>query len=132
MAEKLEDLNLPNLTVQKIIKDALPDGVNVGKDARSALSRATSIFVLYITSQASKEAQKANRKTLLGQDIIAALEELEFEEFVEPLQVMLKEFKDLKQKKNKTKKNSEGGDVEMTEEIEDEAVEEEENCETHE
>jgi DNA polymerase epsilon subunit 3 len=90
MAEKLEDLNLPNLTVQKIIKDALPDNVNVGKDARSALSRAASIFVLYITSQATKEAQKVNRKTLLGLDIIKALEELEFDEFVEPLQIMLK------------------------------------------
>ena len=90
MAEKLEDLNLPNLTVQKIIKDALPDSVNVGKDARSALSRAASIFVLYITSQATKESQKVNRKTLSGPDIIAALEELEFDEFVEPLQAMLK------------------------------------------
>jgi hypothetical protein len=31
-----------------------------------------------------------NRKTLLGLDIIKALEELEFDEFVEPLQIMLK------------------------------------------
>lgn len=90
MAEKIEDLNLPNTSVQKIIKEALPDNVNVGKDARSAVSRAASIFVLYVTSQASKEAQKANRKTLLGPDIINALEELEFEDFVEPLQEMLK------------------------------------------
>lgn len=90
MAEKLEDLNLPNLTIQRIIKDAIPDSVNVGKDARSALSRAASVFVLYVTSQATKEAHKVNRKTLLGQDIIAALEELEFDEFVEPLQEMLK------------------------------------------
>ncbi|KAH0812131.1 hypothetical protein MTP99_013418 [Tenebrio molitor] len=126
MAEKLEDLNLPNLTVQKIIKDALPDNVNVGKDARSALSRAASIFVLYITSQATKEAQKVNRKTLLGLDIIKALEELEFDEFVEPLQIMLKEFKEAKQKKIKAKKSE---DVEMTEEVEEEAVEEEETGE---
>lgn len=62
MAEKLEDLNLPNQTVLKIIKDAIPDNVNVGKDARSALSRAASIFVLYITSQATKEAQKATER----------------------------------------------------------------------
>lgn len=90
MAEKLEDLNLPNMTVQKIIKDALPDNVSVGKDARSALSRAASIFVLYVTSQATKEAQKVNRKTLLGQDILTALEELEFDEFISPLNIMLK------------------------------------------
>lgn len=90
MAEKLEDLNLPNSSVQKIIKEAIPDNVNVGKDARSALSRAASVFILYVTSQASKEAQKVNRKSLLGQDVITALEELEFEDFVEPLQELLK------------------------------------------
>lgn len=90
MAEKLEDLNLPNASVQKIIKEALPENVIIGKDAKSALSRAASVFVLYITSQASNEAQKANRKTLIGQDIITALEELEFENFIEPLQNILK------------------------------------------
>ncbi|KYB28227.1 DNA polymerase epsilon subunit 3 isoform X1 [Tribolium castaneum] len=126
MAEKLEDLNLPNMTVQKIIKDALPEHVSVGKDARSALSRAASIFVLYITSQATKEAQKVNRKTLLGQDILTALEELEFDEFVEPLSVMLRDFKEAKQKK-KVKK---GADVEMAEDNDEEAVEEEETGES--
>ncbi|EFA01094.2 DNA polymerase epsilon subunit 3 isoform X2 [Tribolium castaneum] len=123
MAEKLEDLNLPNMTVQKIIKDALPEHVSVGKDARSALSRAASIFVLYITSQATKEAQKVNRKTLLGQDILTALEELEFDEFVEPLSVMLREAK----QKKKVKK---GADVEMAEDNDEEAVEEEETGES--
>ncbi|XP_018574899.1 DNA polymerase epsilon subunit 3 [Anoplophora glabripennis] len=128
MAEKLEDLNLPNASVQKIIKEALPDHVIVGKDAKSALSRAASVFVLYITSQASTEAQKANRKTLVGQDIITALEELEFENFIEPLQNVLKEFKNSKVKKDKTSKpkklNEENGTVEEGEDDEvDETVE---------
>ncbi|XP_019877337.1 DNA polymerase epsilon subunit 3 [Aethina tumida] len=119
MAEKLEDLNLPNSSVQKIIKEAIPDNVNVGKDARSALSRAASVFILYVTSQASKEAQKVNRKSLLGQDVITALEELEFEDFVEPLQELLKEFKDTKKKPAKAKKPEE-----ETEENDDEGVDE--------
>lgn len=90
MAEKLEDLNLPNASVAKIIKEALPDNVNVGKDARSALSRAASVFVLYVTSQASSEAQKVNRKTLTAKDVLTALEELEFSSFIEPLEEFLK------------------------------------------
>ncbi|KAL3285367.1 hypothetical protein HHI36_019475 [Cryptolaemus montrouzieri] len=124
MAEKLEDLNLPNASVQKIIKDALPESVNIGKDARSALSRAASVFVLYVTSQASKEAQKSHRKTLMGQDVLNALEELEFEEFLEPLQELHKSFQDSKkQGKNPKKKNASTDDVEMVEEIEDSAEE---------
>nr|CAI5838673.1 unnamed protein product [Callosobruchus analis] len=90
MAEKLEDLTLPNASVQKIIKEALPDNTNVGKDARLALSRAASVFVLYVTSQASNEAQKVNRKTLTKEDVINALKDLEFENFIEPLQTALK------------------------------------------
>lgn len=90
MAEKLEDLNLPGATVARIIKEALPDQVAVGKDARAALSRAASVFVLFLTSQASQEAQREKRKTLLGQDVIKALEELEFDDFIEPLQAVLK------------------------------------------
>lgn len=90
MAEKLEDLNLPNASVAKIIKDAIPDSVNIGKDARTALARAAAVFVLYISSHASQEAQKANRKTMLAQDVLDALTNLEFEEFIEPLKEGLK------------------------------------------
>lgn len=50
MAERPEDLNLPNAVVARIIKEALPTGINVGKDARIAISKAASVFVLYATS----------------------------------------------------------------------------------
>jgi len=50
MAEKPEDLNLPNAVVTRIIKESLPSGINVGKDARLAISKAASVFVLYATS----------------------------------------------------------------------------------
>lgn len=44
MVEKIADLNLPNSVVTRLIKDALPDGVNVGKEARIAIAKAASIF----------------------------------------------------------------------------------------
>lgn len=50
MAERPEDLNLPNAVVTRIIKEAIPPGVNIGKDARLAISKAASVFVLYATS----------------------------------------------------------------------------------
>lgn len=89
MAEKLEDLNLPQASVQKIIKEALPDNVNIGKDVRAALSRAASMFILYITAQGTQIAQKSNRKTLTAQDMFEALEEADFDEFIEPLKEAL-------------------------------------------
>lgn len=44
MVDKIQDLNLPNAVVARLIKEALPDGINVGKEARSAIARAASIF----------------------------------------------------------------------------------------
>uniref|UniRef100_V5HH94 DNA polymerase epsilon subunit 3 n=1 Tax=Ixodes ricinus TaxID=34613 RepID=V5HH94_IXORI len=62
MAERPEDLHLPVSVVTRIVKDALPDGVNVSKEARVALSKAASVFVLYATSCANNFAVKSKRK----------------------------------------------------------------------
>lgn len=85
MAERLEDVNLPNASVQRIIKEVLPDSLSVGKDVKAAVAKAASMFILYITSLSTQSAQKMNRKTLTAQDIFDALDEAEFEEFNEPL-----------------------------------------------
>ena len=62
MAERPEDLNLPNAVITRIIKEALPDGVNISKEARSAVSRAASVFVLYATSCANNFAMEGKRE----------------------------------------------------------------------
>ncbi|KAJ0056103.1 hypothetical protein NL108_001162, partial [Boleophthalmus pectinirostris] len=67
----------------------LPDGVNVSKEARRAISQAASVFVLYATSCANNFAMKAKRKTLNAGDVMAAMEEMEFERFLEPLKEAL-------------------------------------------
>ncbi|XP_056135172.1 DNA polymerase epsilon subunit 3 [Lampris incognitus] len=93
MAERPEDLNLPNAVITRIIKEALPDGVNVSKEARRAISQAASVFVLYATSCANNFAMKAKRKTLNAGDVLAAMEEMEFERFLEPLKEALEVYK---------------------------------------
>lgn len=47
MVDKVQDLNLPNAVVARLIKEALPEGISVGKEARSAIARAASIFGMY-------------------------------------------------------------------------------------
>ncbi|CAB0020155.1 unnamed protein product [Nesidiocoris tenuis] len=85
MAEKVEDLNLPLSVITRIVKDSLPNGTNVSKEARTALARAASVFILYITSTANDIATKSSRKTINTNDVLKALEETEFDEFMEPL-----------------------------------------------
>ncbi|KAI4495295.1 PREDICTED: DNA polymerase epsilon subunit 3 [Polistes canadensis] len=119
MAERLEDLNLPNAVVTRIIKEALPDGVTIGKDARTAIAKASSIFILYLTSSANIIAKKANHKTISGADVLQAMADIDFDQFVDPLQESLENFKRTqKEKKDATKKK-------QSKKEEDEVVEDE-------
>ncbi|XP_046997702.1 DNA polymerase epsilon subunit 3 [Schistocerca americana] len=105
MAEKIEDLNLPNAVVARIVKDCLPGGINVSKESRTAIAKAASVFVLYITSAANMIAMKNNKKTISGSDVINAMHDTEFVDFIEPLEEALENFKKFqKEKKDATAK----------------------------
>ncbi|XP_077499258.1 DNA polymerase epsilon subunit 3 Chrac-14 [Amblyomma americanum] len=110
MAERPEDLNLPLSVVTRIVKDALPDGVNVSKDARAALAKAASVFVLYTTSCANNFAMKGKRKTVTGADIISAMEEMELQSFVDALSGNLAQFR-TKKDAIRAKKHGGAGDA---------------------
>ncbi|XP_037343455.2 DNA polymerase epsilon subunit 3 [Pungitius pungitius] len=134
MAERPEDLNLPNAVITRIIKEALPDGVNVSKEARRAISQAASVFVLYATSCSNNFAMKAKRKTLNAGDVLAAMEEMEFERFLEPLREALEVYKtgqkgkkEVSEQKRKDKEKK--ADSENDKSREEEEEEEEERME---
>lgn len=132
MAERPEDLNLPNAVITRIIKEALPDGVNVSKEARRAISQAASVFVLYATSCANNFAMKAKRKTLNAGDVLAAMEEMEFERFMEPLKEALEVYKkgqkgkkEVSEQKRKDKEKKADSENDKSREDEEEEEEEE-------
>merc|ERR1712004_541804 len=99
MAERPEDLNLPSSVVSRIIKEALPPSVKVSKEAQAAVAKAASVFVLYATSCANNVALKSHRKTIHGNDVIKAMDDMEFEKFIKPLENSLDSWKDSQQKK---------------------------------
>ena len=102
MAEKPEDLNLPYASICRIIKEILPEGVVISKETRSAITKAASVFVLYCTSCANNFALQDRRKTLKDSDVIAALQEMEFQQFIPSLKLSLEAFK--REKKNTAEK----------------------------
>uniref|UniRef100_A0A1B6CV29 DNA polymerase epsilon subunit 3 n=1 Tax=Clastoptera arizonana TaxID=38151 RepID=A0A1B6CV29_9HEMI len=101
MAEKLEDLNLPNAVIARLIKDCLPEHTNIAKEARIVIAKAASVFVLYITSAANNVALKNNKKTISGQDVLQAIIDTEFT-FIKPLEQFLEEFKKSQKLKKET------------------------------
>lgn len=48
--EKIADLQLPVAVINRIIKEALPNGAIAKNDAKLAIARAASVFVLFLTS----------------------------------------------------------------------------------
>ncbi|XP_037082120.1 LOW QUALITY PROTEIN: DNA polymerase epsilon subunit 3-like [Pollicipes pollicipes] len=106
MAERPEDLNLPAAVVARLMKDALPEGCSVSKEARQSVCRAASVFVLYLTSQSNTivSMARSKRKTVSGADVISALSEMDFEEFADPLKEALEDHKSRQKTKKLSKK----------------------------
>lgn len=116
MVERIQDLNLPSAIVQRLIKEALPDNISISKDARTAIGKAASVFTIYLSCAATNEAKKLKHKTITTQNILDALEETEFESFVDPVKEALETYhKIAKAKKEKLaaeKKNKSAAETE--------------------
>ncbi|XP_034473110.1 DNA polymerase epsilon subunit 3 [Drosophila innubila] len=115
MVERIEDLNLPNAVIARLIKEAIPDGSNVSKEARAAIAKAASVFAIFVTSSSTALAHKQNHKTITAKDILQTLNELDFESFVpsltQDLEVYRKMIKDKKESKANNKKDASTGDA---------------------
>merc|ERR1712095_175899 len=118
MAERPEDLNLPSSVVSRIIKEALPPSVKVSKEAQAAVAKVASVFVLYATSCANNVALKSHRKTIHGNDVIKAMDDMEFEKFIKPLENSLDCWKESQQKK-KEEEEQKNGDEDNEDEDDD-------------
>ncbi|KAI9225285.1 MAG: histone-fold-containing protein [Piptocephalis tieghemiana] len=148
----IEDHDLPKAILQRIIKAALPEGVLLQKDARSALSRSTTVFINYLAAEANDIAKKAGHKTIGKDDVLKAIQTLELQEFLPTMEAEYSEWKRIQDEKkakksqsrtsasssssssvvNSTDKQTEGDDEEEEEddeeeEREDEAMETEES-----
>ena len=77
-----EEMSLPVAAIMRIIKAKLPDGVQIGKEAKTAFSKACSIFVMYVTTIANDLANESKRSTVTAADVLHALKELEFDDFL--------------------------------------------------
>jgi len=95
-----QETDLPKTLVKRLIKARLQeadkakggDGTRdfqVNKDALLAFGEAGKLFIYYLTATANDICKDAKRQTISADDVIAALTDLEFEEFVEPLKEAL-------------------------------------------
>lgn len=82
-------IDLPTTCITKIAKRTLPKGTAIGKDAKAAFSKAAGLFILYVTQAANAICHSDKRQTIRAEDILEALDELDFVELVDPLKSKL-------------------------------------------
>ncbi|KAG9155832.1 hypothetical protein Leryth_004085 [Lithospermum erythrorhizon] len=98
---KEQDLLLPIANVGRIIKQNLPPNAKVSKEAKETIQECVSEFISFVTGAASDKCKKEKRKTVSGDDICWALENLGFDDFTEPLRMYLNRFREFECDKNK-------------------------------
>ncbi|KAL6838503.1 hypothetical protein ACP4OV_031748 [Aristida adscensionis] len=91
---------LPKAIVRRLVKDKLAcvaggDGaeVIVNRDAMAAFAESARIFIHYLSATANDMCKETKRQTINADDVLKALDEMEFSEFVEPLRTALQEFR---------------------------------------
>ncbi|RLM86054.1 DNA polymerase epsilon subunit 3 [Panicum miliaceum] len=92
---------LPKAIVRRLVKDKLAhvagggEGaeVIVNKDAMAAFAESARIFIHYLSATANDMCKESKRQTINADDVLKALDEMEFSEFLEPLRTSLQEFR---------------------------------------
>jgi DNA polymerase epsilon subunit 3 len=93
----------PVACVRRLLKNALPKSTNVSKDSAAALTRACGIFVLYLASCANDLAREGRRTTVSAKDVLGALHELDFDEFIPQMEKFLEQHRKEEQAKKEEK-----------------------------
>ena len=116
-ASEPQDADLPKALLKRLIKAKLQDvdkakggdgtrDFQVNKDALLAFGEAAKLFIHYLTAAANDNCKDAKRQTISADDVMTALNDLEFGELVEPLKQSLDAFKAENREKNKKKQEA--------------------------
>lgn len=76
------------------------------EEARIAIARATSVFIMYLSSNAAAMAHKHNHKTFSAQDVLDSINDMDFKNFAAPMKQALIAYQKTMKDKKDNKKNS--------------------------
>jgi len=78
------------------MKQALPHEAKISKEARETVQECVSEFISFITSEACEKCRNGNRKTINGDDLLFALNQLGFDRYIETLQVYYGKYREVR------------------------------------
>ncbi|KAI5072379.1 hypothetical protein GOP47_0012485 [Adiantum capillus-veneris] len=93
---------LPRTIVRRVVKGKLAEltkdmvdkkEISVHKEAVIAFSEAAKVFIHYLSATANDLCRESKRQTINAEDVLKAIEDTDFIEFLEPLRAALEEFR---------------------------------------
>ncbi|KAH9322150.1 hypothetical protein KI387_016789 [Taxus chinensis] len=142
---------LPRASIKRVVKKKLAEllikddpsrkDIVIHREALTAFSETARLFIHYLSATANDICKESKRQGINAEDVLKALEEMEFPELLEPLRTSLNAFRKQnasKKSENKTKsadrqrkpevdlemQNGNGNHAEDTNEMQDEFGEE--------
>ncbi|XP_009620709.1 nuclear transcription factor Y subunit B-4-like [Nicotiana tabacum] len=112
---KEQDRLLPIANVGRIMKQILPQNAKISKEAKETMQECVSEFISFVTGEASDKCHKEKRKTVNGDDICWALENLGFDNYAEPLKRYLQSYRESEGEKANQNKAVTGNNTEERE-----------------
>ncbi|KAI9337038.1 histone-fold-containing protein [Zopfochytrium polystomum] len=89
----IDDVGMPKTVVARLVKEVLPEGMAVQKEVRTVFSRTCTVFVNYLVAAAHDRAGEAKRKVVTTDDVLQALDELQFQECCGAVQRAVKDYR---------------------------------------
>ena len=101
-----QDRFLPIANVAKLMKKAIPERGKIAKEAKECVQECVSEFISFITSEAAERCSLEKRKTINGEDILFAMSNLGFDNYVEPLKIYLTKYRESNKLSDTSRLNS--------------------------
>ncbi len=97
--------DIPRANISRILKKVMPEGTSIANDAKTAFSKAAVIFIMYLTATAQEFATQNKKSTLTADDVLAALDDLEFAGFKDEVLKTLEQYRASQRTKKDSKKD---------------------------
>lgn len=85
---------MPIANVIRLMRKSIPSHAKISDDAKELIQESVSEFVSFVTSEANFRCQQEQRKTITAEDVLWAMSNLGFDDYIEPLTFYLERYRE--------------------------------------
>ncbi|KAL4384320.1 hypothetical protein GQ457_15G027070 [Hibiscus cannabinus] len=93
-AVREQDRFMPIANVIRIMRRVLPPYAKISDDVKESILECISEFISFITGEANEHCRVELRKTVTAEDMLFAMENLGFDNYIDPLTIFLNRYRE--------------------------------------